>query len=385
MKRLIPLVLFAAALGAWFATAPRPAGAQLPPRNQTDPDITYLGARDEYLLVWAEDVGAGAAGATHRLMAKRVRTNGLPVGGAAGGAWALTGATSPSGYPGPDRGDQRWPAVIDGLVVWSELRPGGTDYDLYAQRLFDNARSYGRPTLIAGGPGNQSHADVAYGPANDWLVVWSEDTTDAGDVMGIRISPAVSPRGPAFPIAQGPGTAEDPSISRDPGGTDYFLILFTDNRAGNKDIYGTRVTEAGLPRGGSRGGQFPVVDTPQDDYAPALVISSASASRGPQRGPGSPIDPRDLVLWTTDDVLTGANVMGQRLRTNGLPVGASFLVAGGAGNQGWPGAALRTQTTERPEWLAVWSDDALGSEDIMGVEIGLNGIIRRNPRPLATD
>lgn len=340
--------------------------AQTVPRDQTEPDVVYLGDRQEFLLVWAEDHGAG-----WRVLAKRVRANGLPVGGPSGGDWEIAGSVAPAGQ----KGDQRWPAVTDGLLVWSEKLPGATDYDIYAQRLFANGRTQGQPTLVAGGPGDQRYADVTPNVNNEWLVVWSEDSNDGGDVMGRRISVALTPRGTAFPIAQGPGVSEDPVISRDPFDSSYFLVLFTDDRNGNKDIFGTRLASNGLPRSGSTGGQFPVIDSPQDDYAPGIAVGTIGDERS--RGDAS----RNILVWTTDTLADGPDVLGQRLRTNGYAVGAPFTIAGGPGPQAWPAISLH----DAEEWLAVWAADVGGTLDVLSVDVRKNGIPRPTERVLAAD
>ncbi len=340
--------------------------AQTVPRDQTEPDVVYMNQRQEFLLVWSEDRGAG-----WRVLAKRVRANGLPLGGPTGGEWEIAGSAAPAGQ----KGDQRWPAVTDGLLVWSEKLPGATDYDLYAQKLFSNGRTQGNPALVADGPGDQRYADVVPNNNNEWLVVWSEDTNDGGDVMGRRMSVALTPRSAAFPIAQGPGVSEDPAIARDPQDGSYFLVLFTDDRNGNKDVFGTRVATNGLPRSGPTGGQFPVIDGPQDDYAPAIAVGYVADERA--RGDAS----RNILVWTTDTLTDGPDVMGQRLRSNGYAVGAPFTIAGGAGEQAWPAITLLDAT----EWLAVWTADVGGTLDVLSVDVRANGIPRPTQRVLAAD
>jgi hypothetical protein len=363
-RTMIGVVALGIALAAVGTTAP-PAGAQLAPRDQASPALAPLG--DDTLLVWTEDRGAGS-----RVYAKRVFANGLPVGGANRGEWELTGVVDPAGM----KGDQRWPATDGELLVWSEKLPGGTDYDLYAQRLFANGRAYGQPRLIAGGAGDQVHPDIATAGRGGWLVVWSENTRDAGDVMGMRLSLALTTLGTAFPVAQGPGTAEDPVITSDPSDSDALLVLFTDDRAGNKDIWGTRVTESGIPRAGPLGGQFPVVDGPEDEYAPDAALESRGHTDALRRGPGSTFS--GVLLWTRDDVTDGPEVMAVPLLSNGLIRSTPFLLAGGPGAQAWPAVGA-------PSGLVAWVDDAAGTGDIYGTEVGLNGINRRPPWPLVGD
>ncbi len=406
MKRILATMLVSATVLAGLlslSTGTRPTTAQLTPRDQEAPNVTFLYDRAEFLVVWSEDRGAGS-----RLYAKRVNANGIPVGGSSGGEWEAVRPAAGAGGPAAPLGDLRWPAVIPGLIVYSQKTPGATDYDLYAQRLFDNGRPTGAPMLIQGGPGDQRNADVVPvdrgRTGSEFLIVWSEDVRDAGDVMGIRVDYALRrSRGPAFPIAQGPGTAEDPVIARDLVDEDSFLVLFTDDRNGNKDIYGTRVAQTGLPRGGPLGGQFPVVQSQQDDYAPELVNSRQELVLGGAPTPaGRPTqDPRNrgnarvrnLLIWTTDDLAEGPEVYGQRLADNGWPEGQPFVVAGGPGAQAWPAAALRqvrednspAGNQERDEWLTLWQDDHLGTFDVHGARVGVNGIVRQTERLIAGD
>jgi hypothetical protein len=382
---VVTLVLFAGI--ALVATSPPRASAQLPPRDQTDADVLYLDNQGEYVLAWSEDRGAG-----HRLFARRIRSNGLPLGGAAGGEWELTGATQ----PGDQKGDQRWPALVDGLVVWSERAPGGADYDLYAQKLFGNARGNGHPKLIAGGAGDQKQADVIQTRDNEWLVVWSEDTRDTGDVMGLRLGTTLAPRGGVIEIAKGGGVAEDPTVALDLLESNLALVLWADDRKGNLDIYGARVAITGLPRGTTTGSTpFAVVDGAENDYAPVLLTSPFQRNVGPTAtptprsnrpgGPGWDVETRNLLLWTHDDVTDGPDVLAIRLQVNGYTAGALIPVAVGPGVQKWPAAALKSGDGSRGEWLAVWHADPLGTLDVFGVEIGQNGLVRRHPRALATD
>ena len=52
--------------------------------------------------------------------------------------------------------------------AWFQAVDAG-DYDLYAQRLFANARVRGAPMLIAGGPGDQRFAPSAMSFGTAWL------------------------------------------------------------------------------------------------------------------------------------------------------------------------------------------------------------------------
>lgn len=390
-------VLGALALAAATAAPAAAQPAPNPQRDQIEADLTFRLDREEYQLVWVEDRGAGP-----RIFSKRLRANGLPVGGAAAGEWELTGATGVGAAAG-QKGEQRTPAIAGDLLVWSERTPGGTDFDLYAQSLFDNGRAQGRPRLLLARPGDQLYPDivaVSRGLALEYLVVWSENTTDGGDIVGLRLSSALTARGAPFPVALGASKAEDPAIAPDLRDDDSLLVLWTDDRNGNLDIFGTRILQNGLPRGGALA-DFPVLERPEDDYAPAIVVSL-----NPERRIGSAPDPgaedsrnaRGLLVWTTEHPADGPDVRGQRLFANGLPQGSDFGIATGAGVQTQPAVTLKIERTEagrtredsvkQVEWLAVWGDqtiDVAATLDVLGVEVGLNGISRRPARALAAD
>jgi hypothetical protein len=351
--------------GTTLAQAPGPVE-----RDQTDP-VVAPGVAGGSLLAWTEDLGNG-----HRIMAKRIFSNGLPIGGAQGGAWSLTGQVNPGNPPG----DQRSPAFAEGLVFWSEKLDGGADYDIYAQRISGNGRTYGRPKLVVERPGNQSHPYVVQG-ASELLLVWSEDSDDAGDIWGLRISAsALTPRGAAFEVAKGAGSATEPIIVPDPTERNAYLVMWTDDRAGNLDIYGTRVVPTGLPRGGSTGGQFAIVETPENDHSPSAIISSDRLNDS------RPESSRSVLLWVHEDATDGPDVMAQRLRSNGYAFGGQIMVAGGPEAQLAPNVSL----SEDEDWYVVWSAANApagmgGSLDIYQIDLRFNGHSRIPSRRLVAD
>ena len=172
-------------------------------------------------------------------------------------------------------------------------------------------------------------------------------------------------------------------ISRDlqePRSAFVVLFTFTPDGAATKDIYGARVAESGLPRGGAAA-IFPVITSDDvDEYAPKLLTSGFTyrGDRAPRREQFS-----NLLLHTRSDPAgtDGADIYGQRLRANGFPQGGTFLVAGGPGEQ-----AFATAVDGVSEgWLVAWQDDADGDQDIQSVKVRRNGIAYPPVRPLAAD
>lgn len=347
-------------------TAPTPPAG--PPvvvgRDQLDPFIAPLPSSDE-LVVWTEDRGSG-----HELFAKRVRTNGYAIPSAESGEWPFTGTTGTGANAGK-KGDQRAPYIAGDIVVWSEKAPEAADYDVYAQRVFPNGRTRGTPIVVAGGLGNQLNPSLI-ATASGYLLVFGDDSADEGDILGMRLTKALTARGVAFGLAKGPGVSSEPVITVDvlDPRTDY-LVLFTHvaEAATQKDIFGARMTESGLPRGTL----FPVVNDPAvDEYAPFLL---ATASADFER------DAYNLLLFNRDDATTGPDVVLQRLRSNGAGVGPERIVGGGTGAQRASAATVLSDG----QWLVVWQDDASGNADVVGTKVRVNGIPLPPIRVLVTE
>ena len=340
-------------------------------RDQIDP-VVADGFAGGQLLVWTEDAGSGS-----RILAKRIFSNGLPIGGESGGAWPLTGRAGGAAVPG----DQRWPALGNGIVVWSEKLDGAADYDIYAQRIAANGRSYGRPKLIVERPGNQSHPSFVVG-GSELLLVWSEDSDDAGDIWALRVSSsALTPRGSAFAISKTPSAATEPIVVPDPTEGQSYLVMWTDDRAGNLDIFGTRIAPTGLPRGGSTGGEFAIVETPENDSSATAIISRDTLAGGREDSS------RSLVMWVHEDPTDGPDVMARRLRANGFAFGNEILVAGGPGVQTSPAVSVGNDD----DWYVIWSGSnaapggAAGSLDVYQIDVRFNGHLRAPLRRLAAD
>jgi len=367
------IAVLAAALGL-AAALPGAAHAQppAPPAgfDQVDPDL------EGGLVAWSEDRGAG-----HRIYGKRLRANALAVGGASGGEFALTRPTG-NGGDADSSGDQRFPALGGPGLVWSERVDDTTGYDLFAQRLHGNGLPSGPPRVLLNAPGDQLFPDVI-AIANGYLLVYSEDTTDEGDIMGLLFTPSLVARGAPFPIAQGEGAASDPTVARDPAEPDRLVVLFSflPKDADNSDIYGIRLSETGSPIGGPQGGMFPVVDTPENEHSPRLVTATFADTLRRAASNAS----RNVFLFVRDDATDGADVYAQRLRANGIAYGAPFLLAGGVGAQTAPAAAILADGSDEPDWLVAWADDGAGTFDVLALRLRLNGIARGRGHVLAAD
>lgn len=358
---------------AWAILLPgaRPARAQVAGRDQVDPLLVGD------LLVWSEDGGAG-----HQLRFKRLFDNLLPRGGAEEGGSALVRSADPAYQPG----DQRGPTIADQLLVWSERRPGAPDHDLYAVRLSQAGFSRSGPVPLIERPGDQLNPSLVASDSGEYLLVWSENGTDSQDILGQRVSVALKTRGAVINIATGPSNAREPLVMRDPAvERQDLLVLWTDDRKGDTDIYGTRVSRAGLPRLSPTGtaADFPVIEGPGNQSQAAAVIIAA---REDPRDPAA-VEARSLLLWTDETGADGLDVRARRLHANGYAFGATMTVAGGPGDQ-----TQATVAETEEGWSVAWSapgpakaPDQPATLDLFGVRVRANGRVETQVRRLLAD
>ena len=191
------------------------------------------------------------------------------------------------------------------LVVWQDGRNFGTNgYDIYGQLV--NVNGSGTASLnsidfLLSAPAaeNQFSPAVAFG-ITDYLVTWTNDVAvNAGlfDVRGALVSPAGSV-GTAFDISTATGLQ-----GQRPAGIAFdgsnFLVVFDDNRAGSVDVYGARVSAAGV-----------LLDGPATTGG--IEISADPGFGAPHRPQVAHWDNSWLVVWG------GTQIEGARVSASGL-------------------------------------------------------------------
>jgi hypothetical protein len=229
------------------------------------------------------------------------------------------------------------------LVVWSDARSGVSD--IYGARL--------TPTGVVLDPAGIAVSTAAYiqtSPAvasdgTDYLVVWADRRADTSDIYVTRVTAdgrVLDPAGIAV------STAADfqgsPAVTFD--GTNY-LVVWSDLRSGNGDIFGARVTRDGTVIDTS--GLTLVVDA-AEQAAPAVVYDGANV----------------LLVWedTRSDLF--GDIYCARITSEGAVLDPSgFLVSGATNWQGSPAAALGDTDV-----LVVWHDARTSSfTDVYGARV----------------
>jgi hypothetical protein len=162
------------------------------------------------------------------------------------------------------------------------------------------------------------------------------------------------------------GTARDqttPTVVYNPD-TDEYLTVWTEDRGGGSDLYFKRIFSNGLPEGGAdRGGVLLLRDP------------DPRATHGARLAPSMVYNPQlqeYLVVWAEQrDEASGLDVWAQRVASSGFARGNARLVAGGPGDQSNPAIAYNA---DRQEYFVVWSDNVRDIDDVLGMKLRANGI-----------
>jgi hypothetical protein len=250
--------------------------------------------------------------------------------------------------------DQLTPAVASGdansLVVWRDNRNG--DADIYGARLIEEAvqgtilDSAG--LVISAAAGAQTVPAVA-SDGTSYLVAWADQRADTGDIYVCRIThdgSVLDPEG--IPVSAAPGFQGEPAVAYD--GTDY-VVVWTDMRGGDADIYGARVTPGGM-----------VVDT----SGIALVVDSAWQTRPAVAWDGTNF----FLFWVERRTDVSGDIYGARVTSGGVVLdSAGFPVSDASNLQDSPGLACGND-----EILVVWHDMRSGLDtDVYGSRISKTG------------
>ena len=240
-------------------------------------------------------------------------------------------------------------AVSDGtnfLVVYfrNDLTGSG---QLYARRLASDGTLLGSELAISSGPIEDRVANGAAFDGVNYFITWMEPL--AGELRGRFVSTGGA-LGSAFTLRSMPPSSEAafPAVAFD--GASYLVAWAerTGPAANDIDVLAQRRG----PTGTALGPVFAITAAPRTQAYPFVAWDAASA--------------RYCVTWTDlgqdvdgDLVCDGgegtcADVRGRFLGANGVPLGAEFVIQGGAGDQESSNVVSGAGT-----WLVTWSEGNL--------------------------
>ena len=380
--------------------------------DQRAPQVASSGF--SFLIVWMDE----RSGTDWDIYGARVSPNGFLLDGPpdSGGIAISTAAD-----------DQTGPAITFNSgassagyqVVWSDRR-NGVDDDLYATRLNNAGTVFGvNGTPIATGSGNQTGAVIA-SRGDESLVVWIDTSGADYDLYAARVSAEGALLATGIAISTAVGHQFEPSIAVQSGASPYFLVVWTDQRAGGveRQIYGARVGPFGILVDTPPGtGGLPIAISPGTKYTPDVAWGSSdfmviwehrqsgTSNRGdvygnrmsaggtlldgPAAGGGvaftsgdrvrtpaigsDPFNDRYLMSWINTanypDTVHGARVSHAGALLDGVPGDGGVRISLGANEQDLPRVA-----TDGNNYLVVWEDHRHESNtDIYAARITASG------------
>ena len=237
---------------------------------------------------------------------------------------------------------------INYLVVWQEFHSGSGD--IYGTRVSRAGGVLDAGFAISNVPANQAEPALSFDGTN-FFVVWADGRSNAGDIYGTRVSRAGVVLDPAgVQVSNGPAGETSPTIAFD--GTNY-LAVWQDGRHGTGDeIYGTRVTKSGsvLDVAG-----LLIATGAWAQFAPAVVFNSSSY----------------VVTWTDMGITDLGDIFGARVsKAGGVLDPNGLLVSTGAASQVSPRVAF-----DGTNYLVVWQTFGSLDTDILATRVTPSGIV----------
>jgi beta propeller repeat protein len=211
--------------------------------------------------------------------------------------------------------DQQAPSIAaDGaggvVLAWEDRRSGGLD--IYATRVNGNATlpagfaANGNPVAVTAE--TEKNARVVSDGAGGLIDAWEHYNAGLSpDVYAARLTAAgaLAPGWTAngTPLVTASGDQTNPVLAGDGAGGAY--VTWQDRRAGNWDIYATRVASDGSTPAGWAAGGAPVCTVAGDQTGPQITAA---------------LDGAAFVIWTDarNSGATGLDLYAHRLRPNGV-------------------------------------------------------------------
>ena len=316
-------------------------------KNQNVPSIAYDATAATFIVAWQD-----ARGANDDVWGERVDSTGtINAADATSSGVQITNAA----------GNQDKPRVssdgTNALVVWQDVRNGNND--IFGARVALTTSDAGAALVDATGiaislsSNKESGPAVAYDGSANYLLAWSDLRAGNLDIYGTRVraSDGTVLDTSGIVIANALTSASAPAAQQSPAiafGGGNFFVAWQDARAGNNDIYGRRVSPAdgSILDGASTAGIALITETHQQ-LRPQVAYSTAAS--------------KFLVVW--DDQRSGDDIWGRRVGSDGslfdgLATTGGISISTASGAQINPAVAANGT-----DFLVVWQDHRNGSND----------------------
>jgi len=231
------------------------------------------------------------------------------------------------------------------VVAWMDGRGlNPYDWNVFCQRFHPDGSRAGSNIQVTTNDSIQWAPGVGMSASGGFAVCWDDHREGEQTDVHVRVyDVAGQPRGTAFRVndeVQGDQYAASAAGNE----SGEFIVVWSDRRHGNTDVYAQRLSSDGSPLGGN----FLVND---DGGAKDQAYPDAAAL--PDGG--------WVVIWV-DSRMGDQDIYGQRLERSGLPVGANFRV-----NDDTASSLQRVSSMamdDRGRILVAWEDERSGGTDI---------------------
>jgi hypothetical protein len=259
---------------------------------------------------------------------------------------------------------QAGPSVAYGgggyLAVWIDQRTSATTgTDVYGAWILPNGTVQSE-FVVTDAPANQRAASVVYNPAaNNFLVTWIDDRNGTGniDIWGAVVGSG-GVAGTPFAMVTASGNQQGPYARYDYGDNQYYMVWF-DNRSGNYDVYGSRVTALGALL----------------DGADHVLTNTAGDQKNPRITDRRPADGITNYVLSWIDFRNGQpDIYGALLDQNGVKIGSDFPIAGGSADE--RAVSLDLDWVRTKKAVVSWIDGRNGSDyDIYRAQVDQTGMV----------
>lgn len=263
-------------------------------------------------------------------------------------------------------GSQQYPVIAadatgGAIITWVDGRNGGTNRDIYAQRIAsDGARLWAtNGVALCSAANDQTTATIASDGAGGAIVSWDDTRTGVDETYAQRISPAgvIQWAVNGVAVTNGAGAELLPTILAD--GTGGAIVTWVDTRhypTSQMDIYAQRISSTGAAQWGAGG--VVVCDFNGDQFYPAIATDGTGGA---------------IVTWEDHRDGVGSDIYARRVTAAGAVVWGSAT----------RGVAISTATDlqffpviardDSGGAIISWQDNREGTTDIYAQRIRSDG------------
>jgi len=215
------------------------------------------------------------------------------------------------------------------FAVWSDWRT--SDYDVFAQHVSPSGQFLWSPcgVPVSRALGSQNQPVVIADQAGGIYAAWLDHRGGASFVYAQHLDatglPAAGWETDGNPVCVANSSKASPQLA--PSGNDGVIVVWTDGRNGNDDVFGLRMTAGGAVSPGWAVDGTPLCIAPGDQTLPYPVTDGANGA---------------IVFWED----------GRSAITNGFDVYASRIASDGTRPSAWPPDGLGVCTESGDQLLS---------------------------------